>query len=448
MSDPPSHGDPSEASERLGGLPIAAGDVLLKKYRIERLIGEGGTGIVLSATHVQLEQKVAIKFLRRALASDEIRTRFEREARAMGKIESNHVVLVLDAGTLDDGWPYMVMEHLEGRDLARVLKEDGPLTVEDAVDCMLQVCEALEHAHAHGIVHRDLKPANLFLTASEDDHVHVKVVDFGISKILVRNVIAPFEPSQDVTTGFTVMGSPRYMAPEQVRSAKDVDERADLWSVGAVLFKLITGEHAFDAPGNLQASIAVLNDEPRPLRSVAPHAPAGLEEIVTRCLEKDVANRFQSAKDLRRALRAFGSERETAEEDDAEQNAVSVPISVRSLPPSRPVDDETPPESVRFGKRDTPTEPSIRLLPKTDPPSRRDPPPSSAAPASVPIPRPSSPSRVWPIAMAALCLGGLSAWRFLTPATAGLPPTMSIGVPTTAAPEPAPPSDASSAARD
>ena len=342
MSDPPSHGDRSEASEKLGGLPIAAGDVLLKKYRIERLIGEGGTGIVLSATHVQLEQKVAIKFLRRALASDEIRTRFEREARAMGKIESNHVVLVLDAGTLDDGWPYMVMEHLEGRDLARVLKEDGPLTVEDAVDCMLQVCEALEHAHAHGIVHRDLKPANLFLTASEDDHVHVKVVDFGISKILVRNVIAPFEPSQDVTTGFTVMGSPRYMAPEQVRSAKDVDERADLWSVGAVLFKLITGEHAFDAPGNLQASIAVLNDEPRPLRSVAPHAPAGLEEIVTRCLEKEVADRFQSAKELRRALRAFGSERETAEEDDAEQNAVSVPISVRSLPPSRPVDDEKP----------------------------------------------------------------------------------------------------------
>lgn len=448
MSDPPSHGDRSEASEKLGGLPIAAGDVLLKKYRIERLIGEGGTGIVLSATHVQLEQKVAIKFLRRALASDEIRTRFEREARAMGKIESNHVVLVLDAGTLDDGWPYMVMEHLEGRDLARVLKEDGPLTVEDAVDCMLQVCEALEHAHAHGIVHRDLKPANLFLTASEDDHVHVKVVDFGISKILVRNVIAPFEPSQDVTTGFTVMGSPRYMAPEQVRSAKDVDERADLWSVGAVLFKLITGEHAFDAPGNLQASIAVLNDEPRPLRSVAPHAPAGLEEIVTRCLEKEVADRFQSAKELRRALRAFGSERETAEEDDAEQNAVSVPISVRSLPPSRPVDDEKPLESVRFGKRDTPTEPSIRLLPKTDPPSRRDPPPSSAAPASVPIPRPSSPSRVWPIAMAALCLGGLSAWRFLTPATAGLPPTMSIAAPTIAAPEPDPPSDASSAARD
>jgi len=443
MSDTPSHGDRSEAGEKLGGLPISAGDVLLRKYRVERLIGEGGTGIVLSATHVQLEQKVAIKFLRRALASEEIRTRFEREARAMGKIESDHVVLVLDAGTLDDGWPYMVMEHLEGRDLARVLKEDGPLTIEDAVDCMLQVCEALEHAHAHGIVHRDLKPANLFLTTSEDDHVHVKVVDFGISKILVKNVIAPFEPSQDVTTGFTVMGSPRYMAPEQVRSAKDVDERADLWSVGAVLFKLITGEHAFDAEGNLQASIAVLNDEPRMLRSVAPHAPPGLEAIVQRCLRKDVESRFQTARELRLALRAFASERENEDDGDADENAVTVPISVRSLPPApaAEAEDAGPPASLPIGRvegmRDTPTQPSIRILPRTDPPSRREPPPpSSAAPASVAIPRLRPPGRVWPFAMAALCVGGLSAWRFLAPRTAG-PSPVSVSIPAAAPDRPA-----------
>src|SRR6476469_3582958 len=148
----------------LGGIGIDVGDVVAKKYRLERLIGEGGTGVVVAARHLQLEQPVAIKFLRTALASEEVQLRLEREARAIAKIQSQHVVLVLDVGTLTDGLPYMVMEFLEGRDLARILKEDGPLSVEDAVDCMLQVCEALAEAHASGIVHRDLKPANLFLT--------------------------------------------------------------------------------------------------------------------------------------------------------------------------------------------------------------------------------------------------------------------------------------------
>lgn len=403
---------PGESGEKLGGLPIRAGDILLRKYRVERLIGEGGTGIVLSATHVQLEQRVAIKFLRRALTNDELRTRFEREARAMTKIESDHVVLVLDAGTLDDGAPYMVMEHLEGRDLARVLKEDGPLPVEDAVDCMVQVCEALEHAHAYGIVHRDLKPANLFLTL-EDDRLHVKVVDFGISKILVRNMVDFTDPFQDVTTGFTVMGSPRYMAPEQVRSAKDVDERADLWSVGAVLFQLLTGQHAFEAEGNLHASIAVLENEPRLLCSLAPHAPAGLEAVVSRCLRKDVTERFQSARELRRALQAFASDNERLDDDD---DAVTVPISARSIPPANLADD------LASGDRQTPTQPSIRLQPRTDPPSRREAPPSSSAPSSVAIPVPPAKKRtVWPIAALALVVGAGIAWRLLDTAPAARP---------------------------
>src|SRR6476620_8403728 len=153
----------------LGGIPLDVGDVLAKKYRLERLVGEGGTGVVVAARHVQLERPVAIKFLRTALASDEIRLRFEREARAIGQIESEHVVLVLDVGTLDDDHsPYMVMEYLEGKDLSRTLKEDGPLSVEESVDCILQVCEALQGAHAQGIIHRDLKPANLFLTRRDD----------------------------------------------------------------------------------------------------------------------------------------------------------------------------------------------------------------------------------------------------------------------------------------
>src|SRR4051794_36022567 len=224
----------------LGGIPLDVGDVLAKKYRIERLVGEGGTGLVVAARHLQLERLVAIKFLRTALASDEIRTRFDREARAIAQIESEHVVLVLDVGALDDDSPYMVMEYLEGRDLAKILKEDGALGIEDAVDCMLQVCDALAQAHASGIIHRDLKPANLFLTRREDGGPHIKVVDFGISKILDPKLM--HGGPREMTAAFTVLGSPRYMAPEQLRNSKDVDGRADLWSIGAVMFQLITGK--------------------------------------------------------------------------------------------------------------------------------------------------------------------------------------------------------------
>ena len=297
----------SAGEQSLGGLPIASGDILLGKYRVEEIIGQGGTGVVVSAIHVPIGQKVAIKFLRRALASDELRTRFEREARAAGRIESEHVVLVLDAGALEDGSPFMVMEHLDGRDLARVLKEDGPLSVEQAVDCMLQVCAALAEAHAHGIVHRDLKPANLFLTRRTDGRVHVKVVDFGIAKILDKKLLEHDGKAQDVTTAHTVLGSPRYMAPEQVRNSKEVDGRADLWSIGAVLFQLLTGKHAFAADGNVQASVAVLTAEPESLRALAPHVPPGLEDVVMRCLTKDVDARVQTAGELAEALLPYAS---------------------------------------------------------------------------------------------------------------------------------------------
>lgn len=291
----------------LGGIPLDVGDVLAKKYRLERLVGEGGTGVVVAARHLQLDRLVAIKFLRTALASDEIRLRFEREARAIAQIESEHVVLVLDVGALDDFSQYMVMEYLEGRDLAKILEEDGPLSVEDAVDCMLQVCEALEGAHAQGIIHRDLKPANLFLTRREDGGPHIKVVDFGISKITAPKIIDG--GPREMTSAFTVLGSPRYMAPEQLRNAKDVDGRADLWSLGAVLFQLLTGKPAFEAENNVQVSLVVLANEAPLLRSVMPHAPPELEAIIAKCLTKDRDGRFQSAAELADALRPFGSDR-------------------------------------------------------------------------------------------------------------------------------------------
>ena len=306
----------------LGGIPLDVGDVLAKKYRLERLVGEGGTGIVVAARHLQLDQLVAIKFLKTALASDEIRIRFEREARAIEQIESEYVVVLYDVGALDDQSPYMVMEYLEGRDLAKVLKEDGPLGLEDAVDCMLQVCSALTEAHAHGIIHRDLKPANLFLTRNEDGGLHIKVVDFGISKMTMPSIMG--KEQREMTEAFTVLGSPRYMAPEQLRSSKDVDLRADIWSLGAVLFQLVSGRAAFDAESNVHASLAVLTTEPPLLRSVAPQASKKLEGIVNRCLTKDREGRYQSAAELADALRPMASRRT--------RDAIAAAADARSSP--------------------------------------------------------------------------------------------------------------------
>jgi serine/threonine-protein kinase len=300
---------------------------------MERLVGEGGTGVVVAAMHLQLERRVAIKFLRTALASDEIRMRFEREARAIGQIESEHVVLVFDVGALDDYSPYMVMEYLDGRDLAKILKEDGHLSLEDSVDCILQVCEVLHEAHAAGIVHRDLKPANLFLTRRADGGPHIKVVDFGISKILDPKLL--LGGPKEMTNAFTVLGSPRYMAPEQLRNSKDVDGRADLWSLGAVMFQLVTGKYAFDAENNVQASITVLTKEPPLLRQLAPHAPPELEAIVSRCLTKDRTKRFQTAEELADALRPLASDRTVDSLERLQQAreapSVNIGLGVRSV---------------------------------------------------------------------------------------------------------------------
>jgi len=371
----------------LGGIPFEVGDVLAKKYRLERLVGEGGTGLVVSAQHLTLERRVAIKFLRTALASDEIRLRFEREARAIAQIESEHVVLVFDVGALDDGSPFMVMEFLEGRDLARILKEDGPLPIEDSIDCMLQVCEALAQAHAAGIVHRDLKPANLFLTRREDGAPHVKVVDFGISKILDPKLLQGDGGPKEMTSAFTVLGSPRYMAPEQLRNSKEVDARADLWSVGAVLFQLVTGQHAFEADSNVHVSLAVLTKEPALLRELAPHAPRELEAIVNRCLTKDVRGRFQSARELADALRPLASERtrESLERLAAAKEEPNLAIALSSssvMPPSGApgsIDHQAP------RSRRPPPMPGARGMQPTLPDAyhRSPPPPASSSSAFV-----------------------------------------------------------------
>jgi tRNA A-37 threonylcarbamoyl transferase component Bud32 len=283
------------------GLP-KPGAVLLGKYRVDRVIGVGGMGAVVSARHLQLDEKVAIKLLLpHMLENEEVVQRFLREARAAIKIRSEHCVRVLDVGTLENGAPYMVMEFLEGEDLAAIVSRRAAIAIPDVIDWVLQAAEALAEAHALGIIHRDLKPANLFLTRRADGTPSVKVLDFGISKQTASGADA------GVTKTQAVLGSPRYMSPEQMRSTKDVDARADVWALGAVVHELVAGEPPFDADTMTALCAAILQDQPRPMRSARPDVPPALEATVLSALEKDRNRRFQNVAQLAAALAPFGS---------------------------------------------------------------------------------------------------------------------------------------------
>ncbi len=322
------------------------GTVLLGKYRVERVLGIGGMGAVVAARHLQLEESVAIKFLLPATAEQpEIVQRFLREARSSIKIRSEHCVRVLDVGTLDSGAPCMVMEYLDGHDLARFVEEHGPLPIADAIDWVLQAAEALAEAHAMGIVHRDLKPANLFLTRRADGTACVKVLDFGISKQTAGGT------DVGVTNTQAVRGSPRYMSPEQMRSTRDVDARADVWALGAVVHELISGKPPFDAETVTALCAAILQDPPNPLRARRPDASVQLEMAILGALEKDRAHRYQNVAELAGALAPFGT---PAASTSAERIARVLRVQAPALPGTmRP----RVPSETQFGPPATNTSP-------------------------------------------------------------------------------------------
>jgi eukaryotic-like serine/threonine-protein kinase len=282
--------------------PPEPGDILAGKYRIERVLGQGGMGFVLAAHHLQLDERVALKFLLPEMTfNDEAVKRFVREARAAVKIKSEHVARVSDVATLDNGVCYLVMEYLEGADLASELERRGPFAAEEAVELVLQACEAIAEAHTLGIVHRDLKPANLFLTRRANGAPWVKVLDFGISKISRG-------PDVGMTSTSAVMGSPLYMSPEQIRAAREVDARADLWALGVILYELLCGRLPFkgDTLPQLSVNIAIEPAEPfPPMLGV----PVKLQATIFRCLEKDRELRFSSIAELAYALLPFANRR-------------------------------------------------------------------------------------------------------------------------------------------
>ncbi len=281
---------------------VYAGQILGGKYRVDRVLGAGGMGMVVAATHLQLDERIAIKFLLpEALANPEAVARFGREAKAAVKIRGEHVARVIDVGTFDNGAPYMVMEHLDGRDLASLIHERGAMAAPDAVDAVLQACEALAEAHALGIVHRDLKPANLFMTRRPDGTPSVKVLDFGISKLTAPGA------DHSMTKTSAVMGSPLYMSPEQMTASRQVDARTDIWALGVVLYELLTGRVPFRAETLPEICGLILTAEPSPVRNFSPGVPEGLQAVVLRCLEKDRERRFANVSLVAQALAPYGS---------------------------------------------------------------------------------------------------------------------------------------------
>ncbi|WP_437312395.1 serine/threonine-protein kinase [Sorangium sp. So ce385] len=285
--------------------PVAQpGELIAAKYRVERVVAIGGMGVVLAARNEDLDQQVAIKILRQdALTNQEAVARFLREARTAARLQGEHVARVFDVGTTESGVPFMVMEFLSGLDLQQVIETHGPLSIQDAVDYVLQALEAVAEAHAAGVVHRDIKPSNLFLAEHPDGTRHIKVLDFGISK--GQGLDSPAEPG--LTSTKQVMGSPGYMSPEQMMAPRTVDGRADVWSFGVLLYTLVTGEPPFQGE-TVAAVMANILHQPVPrLRDKRSDAPAMLERIVARCLERDVSARYANVGKLAQALDPLGS---------------------------------------------------------------------------------------------------------------------------------------------
>ena len=280
-----------------GGVP-PPGAVLDGKYRVEGVVAEGGMGIIVLATQLQLDRRVAIKFLRStAMMADGVIEQFEREAKLAAQIKSEHVVRVHDVGALPQLGPYMVMEYLEGQTLQSLLGH-GPLPIDEAVDYVLQACDALAEIHALEIVHRDVKPENLFLAERPPHATIVKLIDFGISKG------TPKRGSHGEWSTDTV-GTPEYMSPEQLDTGV-TDVRGDIWSLGVVLYELVTGRKPFEAADLPELCTNILTKQPLRPSQLRPDLPPAIEDAIMRCLMKDPARRTSSVLELAELIGPFG----------------------------------------------------------------------------------------------------------------------------------------------
>ncbi len=299
------------------------------KYRIERVIGEGGMGVVVAATHEGLDQKVAIKFLApEAIRNAEVVERFMREAKVAAKVKSEHVARVSDVGRIDGATPFIVMEYLEGSELAGLIDAQTPLPIDEVCEIGLQACEALAEVHAAGIVHRDLKPSNLFVTRRADGSPNLKLLDFGISKFTTSPGDDGADPALTATA--TVMGSPSYMSPEQLKSTKEVDARTDVWSLGAVIYEALTGKPAFRGETVPQVVAMIASEEPATPSGIRSEIPPDLETAVLACMVKN-ADQRSTLVGLARTLVRYAPERARSSLDRVE-SVLGAERSQKSMP--------------------------------------------------------------------------------------------------------------------
>jgi serine/threonine protein kinase/tetratricopeptide (TPR) repeat protein len=302
------------------------GDVFADKYRIESLLGQGGAGAVYAGVHLDLGRRVAVKILHR---SDETaQARFLREAQVCATLTNDCVPRIFDFGRLLDGRPYLVMEHLAGEDLARVVARER-VELLMAIHFGIQICSALTEAHHVGVVHRDLKPSNLFLVTKGSGRKAIKILDFGISKLAREH-----GEDLNLTNPGAILGTPPYMSPEQLQSSKDIDYRTDIWSVGVILYELFTGRQPFMGNTLVAIALAIANEPAVPPSDHCPELTPDLDQIVLRCLEKDPSRRFQSASDLAMELESLLSRSGSGDSLDVSTRQV---LSSGTLEPSKPI---------------------------------------------------------------------------------------------------------------
>ena len=325
--------------DALGGAVVArVGSVLDGKLRIVRLVGEGGMGSVYEAEHVVLRRSVAVKFLSPDLASDEgAVARFRREAEAAARIGQDNICEVFDFGADERGQPYFVMPLLRGASLAAVIQQTGPFPPRRALDVAKQVLAALAAAHVAGIVHRDLKPDNVFLTTVGDREDFVKVLDFGISKVM--RAPTGMRDGNLTRTG-SVLGTPNYMAPEQARGAKDVDHRVDIYAVGVILYEMLTAHRPFEGETFNEILWNIWNEPLAPPRAYRPEIPREVEELVLRAMSRDRDKRHPTAETLRREIAALEESRSSA--SSAPVATMATMQSPSALPTPVPAGPQTP----------------------------------------------------------------------------------------------------------
>lgn len=317
---------------------IREGMIIDRRYRVEKVLGQGGMGMVLKGTQLALSRPVAIKLmLPNVLGSADSFLRFEREAKVLAQLSHPHIVQVIDNGVFGDH-AYLVMEYLEGKDLAAVLDERIVLPIGEAVQYLLQTCDAVHEAHEQGIIHRDLKPANMFLTKGRSGSARIKVLDFGLAKPAINEANAG-SSMQLTQTGYSAMGTPMYMPPEQMGQFKHLDRRSDIWSLGVILYQLITGRFPFEALNIQFLTAAILRDKPTAPSVYLPDIPPELEQIILRCLEKDPLMRFATVAELETALQPFASQPARISLNAPPQGPPAATLSdMRTLPyrPSQP----------------------------------------------------------------------------------------------------------------